>query len=223
MVISLMYFGSVFLETFLLCTPVQYNWDKTIPNSKCHNQNLAYLLAGITNLVIDAIIVSLPMPKLYGLQMPLAKRVAIGAMFGLGALVLSIRSWIIEDSSYTATTMAIYSVLEPNLGVVNACLPTVRPAFRQIFKNGPFGWSHKNKKSVRESNSPSTQSNQHSSTRKYACPHQFEPLGDNVPLTNIYGSRSPQGAHHEGDNITIMREWEVSLSYHNNSSSTQEY
>lgn len=86
MAVAVAYFLSVFLETFLLCHPVQFNWDKSIPNGRCNNQNIAYLLAGTTNLVIDAFIVALPIPKLYGIQIMLAKRIAIGAMFGLGAL-----------------------------------------------------------------------------------------------------------------------------------------
>jgi hypothetical protein len=84
--ISAAYFVSVFLATFLLCTPAAYNWDKSIPGGACHNQTLAYLLAGITNLVADAIVVVLPMPKLFGLQMKMAKRISVAGMFSLGGL-----------------------------------------------------------------------------------------------------------------------------------------
>jgi hypothetical protein len=90
--LSFAYFVTVFLESFLLCTPVQYNWDKTVPNGKCANQTLAYLVSGGTNLVIDAFIVVLPMPQLYGLQIPLQKRIAIAAMYSLGALYVSLTS-----------------------------------------------------------------------------------------------------------------------------------
>ncbi|KAJ2987297.1 hypothetical protein NUW58_g4585 [Xylaria curta] len=84
--VSAAYFLSVFLEAFLLCTPAAYNWDKSIPDGVCRNQDLADLLSGITNLIIDAIVVILPMPQLFVLQMSLAKRISIAAMFSLGAL-----------------------------------------------------------------------------------------------------------------------------------------
>lgn len=80
------YFISVLLETFVLCTPVQYSWDKGIPGGECKGENTAYLIAGITNLVIDLFIVVLPMPMLFGLQMSLPKRFSIAGMFSLGAM-----------------------------------------------------------------------------------------------------------------------------------------
>ena len=74
------------LETFVLCTPVQYSWDKGIPGGECKGENTAYLIAGITDLVIDLFIVVLPMPMLFGLQMSLPKRFSIAGMFSLGAM-----------------------------------------------------------------------------------------------------------------------------------------
>lgn len=67
MIVTIAYFIMVFLETFLLCKPVQYNWDKSIQGS-CEGENTAYLVAGITNLVIDTFIVVLPMPKVFRLH-----------------------------------------------------------------------------------------------------------------------------------------------------------
>lgn len=75
----------VFIETFALCKPVQFNWDKTV-KGVCYGENTAYLVAGITNLLIDIFIVVLPMPSLFRLQMTLSKRISIAAMFSLGAL-----------------------------------------------------------------------------------------------------------------------------------------
>ncbi|KAH7320744.1 hypothetical protein B0I35DRAFT_199222 [Stachybotrys elegans] len=80
------YFISVFLEGFLLCTPAAFTWDKTIVGGTCKNENIAYLVAGITNLLLDIIIVVLPMPTLMGLKMSLGKRLGIIAMFSLGIL-----------------------------------------------------------------------------------------------------------------------------------------
>ncbi|KAI0198324.1 hypothetical protein F4808DRAFT_462803 [Astrocystis sublimbata] len=205
--ISAAYFLSVFLETFFLCKPIQYNWDKSIPDGQCSNQNLAYLLAGVTNLVIDAIIVALPMPKLYGLQIPLARRLAIGAMFALGAVIcvlsllriLSILSWNLEDPTYTGTGISVYSILEPTLGVVNACLPTIRPALRKLFRHDIF--------SRKKSSNSSDNVHKH-----HVYPHQFEQLTDDGSLSHIVVAPSAdQQAQCNGNKIAIMREWKVSL------------
>ena len=42
-------------------------------------------------------------------------------------------TWNLADMTYTVTPGAIYSVLEPNLGVINACLPTIKPAINELF------------------------------------------------------------------------------------------
>lgn len=84
--ITLAYLTMVIIETFALCKPARYSWDKSIPGGTCTGENLAYLVAGITNLVIDSIIVTLPMPKLFKLQLSFSKKISVAGMFSLGAL-----------------------------------------------------------------------------------------------------------------------------------------
>jgi hypothetical protein len=43
-------------------------------------------------------------------------------------------TWDLTDLTYTETPGAIYSILEPTLGVVNACLPTIKPAMKKILE-----------------------------------------------------------------------------------------
>lgn len=86
MIVTGLYFVSVLLETFLLCSPVQFNWDKTISGSCNEHSMAAYIMAGVTNLVIDVFIVVLPMPVLWKLRLPLPKKIAVISMFSLGAL-----------------------------------------------------------------------------------------------------------------------------------------
>jgi hypothetical protein len=86
MVVAGLYFISVLLETFLLCSPVEFNWDKTIPGSCDPNSMVAYIMAGTTNLLIDVFIVVLPMPVLWKLRLPWPKKIAVISMFSLGAL-----------------------------------------------------------------------------------------------------------------------------------------
>ena len=76
----------VILEAFLLCQPLAFNWDKTIPGGFCADQHAAYISAGIINLIIDVSIIVLPMPMLWGLQMAMMRKVALTAIFSLGAL-----------------------------------------------------------------------------------------------------------------------------------------
>jgi hypothetical protein len=88
MVLSICYWISVFLETFLLCTPVEFNWDKTIAGTCNPNALTAYVVAASINLVIDVFIVVLPIPLLWRLQMSLAKRLGTISLFSLGAVLV---------------------------------------------------------------------------------------------------------------------------------------
>ena len=85
MAVSTVFFVTILLEVFLLCMPFVYNWDKTIEGT-CGNQTLALLMIGSANLIIDAIIVVLPLPLLWRLQLPIWKKIGLLVMFSLGAL-----------------------------------------------------------------------------------------------------------------------------------------
>lgn len=84
MTLTAAYIITIILETLLICRPFAYFWDKSI-HGTCGNEVITYLTAGIFNLIIDVIIVILPMPMLWGLQMPMAKKIALTGIFGIGA------------------------------------------------------------------------------------------------------------------------------------------
>ncbi|KAH8600631.1 hypothetical protein B0O99DRAFT_736691 [Bisporella sp. PMI_857] len=220
------YFTMVVLEGFLLCRPVQYNWDKSIAGD-CKGENPAYLVAGITNLIIDAFIVTLPMPMLLGLQMSLSKKLKVTAMFSLGALicifsllrVLWLQSWDLADMTYTVAPGAIYSVLEPSLGVVNANLPAIMPAVHMLLGLRRNGGGSKGSTRINKGLYIS-HDNKLPSSIKGAMqdrPDGFECLNDNVPLTVISAGDARERCGLGGDldeerSIAISCGWTVDRS-----------
>ena len=70
----------------LICRPVAFNWDKSIKGGHCITGTGPYLSAAIISMSTDVIIVILPMPMLWGLQMPISKKLALTIIFGMGAL-----------------------------------------------------------------------------------------------------------------------------------------
>ena len=158
-------------RTFLLCRPVEYNWNKFV-HGTCAFEGLAFLLQGIMNLILDVVIILLPMRMLWRLQMPLLKKIGIIAMFGIGALyvlcvyissnfsskvllivesvysicvvtilrVVYLLTLDLEDFAYSSAMLTVWSVLEPTLGIVSACIPLLRPAIERVFRPGRFSW-----------------------------------------------------------------------------------
>ncbi|KAI0900258.1 hypothetical protein F4806DRAFT_149501 [Annulohypoxylon nitens] len=218
MLITIIYFISVVAETFALCHPVEFNWYKTIPGGWCENQSLSYLIAGITNLVIDASIVILPMPMLFSLRLTLLKRFGVAGMFSLGAIicvlsflrVLWLVSWDVTDLTYGVGSGTIYSALEPTLGIVNSCLPVIKPSLKRIFMTDSSVW---NKKVLKRS--VATGSRDTRTPSAIGVPSRgFERLDDDIPLASIHAQARTNPIKNQNDigdmnNILITREWEV--------------
>lgn len=86
MALSISYDIAVFFEAVLLCRPLAYTWNKSVPNGNCGNTTLAYEAVGILNLLTDLAIIILPMPLLWSLNLPAAKKLALTAIFGVGIM-----------------------------------------------------------------------------------------------------------------------------------------
>lgn len=77
---------ALILTTTFGCTPPSFFWDKTIKGGKCIDLNtFAYGISG-TNVATDLVVLFLPIPWLWGLQMKTARKIAIGGIFGVGSL-----------------------------------------------------------------------------------------------------------------------------------------
>lgn len=60
--------------------------------------------------------------------------------------ILWLKHWNLTDLTYTVTPGACWSVLEPTLGVVNICLPAIRPVSCKVFNNDVLAWSKANRR-----------------------------------------------------------------------------
>jgi len=192
---------SIVLETFLLCRPLAFNWDTTIDGS-CGERNRVYVSAGSLNIITDVMVLTLPMPKIWGLQLPLKRKLGLMVIFSLGILYEAFRPAItsvkisadlcdlasisiisvirlqalqaisFDDPTFTLPMGLMWSTLEPELGIIAASLPIIRPAFTYIFPKW-FGTSKDN-------------SDSRSGPKSLERPQHFERIeDDNYPLTHM--------------------------------------
>lgn len=75
---------ATFIATSLICQPFAYNWDPINIKGRCGDKQKFYLWHGINNLLSDIIVTTMPMPLLWGLQLPLSKKISISLMFSMG-------------------------------------------------------------------------------------------------------------------------------------------
>ncbi|MCJ1345442.1 hypothetical protein MMC31_003649 [Peltigera leucophlebia] len=139
MVAGVAYCVAVILEAFLLCKPIRYSWDKNI-DGHCGNAFAAYLSVAIVDLITELSIILLPMPYVWTLQLPVGKKIALTCIFGLGIIICvfsvlrvhTLVRWEFEDLSYSIGNLAIYSLLEPILGLVGCCLMVLQPVISKL-------------------------------------------------------------------------------------------
>ena len=90
MVLAVLYSLSALLEIFFSCFPMPYLWDPAgNPGGYCINLGEAWLAVGLTNMIEDIIIILLPLPVLWSLQLDTRRKLIITAIFSLGILSVS--------------------------------------------------------------------------------------------------------------------------------------
>lgn len=130
--------------------------------------------------------------------------------------VIWLSNWDLTDMTYTVTPGAIYSVLEPTLGVVNACLPTIKPAINMFLGESFIHWSKNTSRSDSKPGIRSSRDHQNPQTTRDNYYHDFVRFDDDIPLTSIRVGSRPREGLNQGSNITITRAWEVDSALHSN-------
>ncbi|KAL4996310.1 hypothetical protein BDV10DRAFT_187258 [Aspergillus recurvatus] len=128
------------LSGFLNCIPVARFWDPTIPGSCLSSKGLWFSNASM-HIATDLAILVIPIPALSKLELPRKQRVALISIFAVGSFVcitsicrlISLKR--IADSSdptYDNVGAATWSAVECNVGIICACLPTLRPLISRM-------------------------------------------------------------------------------------------
>ena len=73
------------LITILQCSPVKGAWDPFV-QAKCINIMTIFMALNIVNVVTDVILVAMPLPHLWRLQMPRSTRIELVGIFSVGIL-----------------------------------------------------------------------------------------------------------------------------------------
>ncbi|KAI9037982.1 uncharacterized protein KD926_011414 [Aspergillus affinis] len=125
-----------FLFVFI-CVPVQKLWYPYL-EGHCINQVGTWIANAVSTIVTDLIILALPLPQIWSLQLRSSEKMAVTLAFGLGFFVVFasayrfsvLFSYTMADSSYTLAPTVGWTAIEMSAGIISACLPTLRPALQ---------------------------------------------------------------------------------------------
>jgi hypothetical protein len=73
------------LMILTICRPLPKFWNPEMPG-KCGNLVSTLIVFGALDVVLDVVILVLPIPMVYQLQMPFANKIGLAAIFAMGLL-----------------------------------------------------------------------------------------------------------------------------------------
>ncbi|KAL4937822.1 hypothetical protein BDV06DRAFT_202191 [Aspergillus oleicola] len=147
---------SIVLESFLLCQPIEFNYNPFLPGGTCGHRNAAFVVAGVLNMFTDFMVMLLPVPYIWKLQLPIGRKIGLVVTFCLGLFVsaismvrvFSLISIDFEDATYTLPMPLMWSIVEEQLAIVAANLPILRHVFATIL---PRSWMGSSRRKVTSS------------------------------------------------------------------------
>lgn len=74
------------MSSLLVCQPIQYNWNLSLPGGHCGSQSAVFAVFGVMNLATDVAVLAMPVPSLMGLRLPLVQKASLLATFVVGFL-----------------------------------------------------------------------------------------------------------------------------------------
>lgn len=152
------------------CQPVSYFWNElTDPTSGRYRYNFYYYYIGngTANMVTDVLILLVPMPIIWRLQIRTGQKIGVCSILLLGGLYDIIFSLTLPDSNanmillisvcvasivriyyitfldgnmdltWALSDVNVWSTVEPCIGIICACLPALQPLIRLIAKRIP--------------------------------------------------------------------------------------
>ncbi|KAI9657409.1 MAG: hypothetical protein M1821_003091 [Bathelium mastoideum] len=142
--------------TIFGCNPVEAFWDVQLQaeGAKCIISTSYSVAQGSANIGIDIILLVLPLALIRRLRISAPKKAGVACMFLLGGLtticsalrlwrlVLTSKADIVSDVTWQSVGPAIFSVVETNLSILCACLPSMTPFIRLVTKGSLKSGSH---------------------------------------------------------------------------------
>ncbi|PKY07982.1 FAD/NAD(P)-binding domain-containing protein [Aspergillus campestris IBT 28561] len=133
---------SCVIVTLAGCRPFSAFWD-LVQTGQCHNGPPFTRTNAIINMCLDVLMLCLPFPMLWRIHTTRRQKVILMSMFALGGFVcvvsiLRIVSFVYHtgrDPTFATVPSSNWSQIEQSVGIVCACLPTLRPLFRRLYGN----------------------------------------------------------------------------------------
>ncbi|KAH3013727.1 hypothetical protein KXV73_005096, partial [Aspergillus fumigatus] len=127
-----------------MCDPIPSYWEGT-PGRRCLDQSAALLADSVISVVSDLIILLLPLPLTWSLQMSRNKKLRVIGILSAGGLATAFSIYrlilVVRDGNTTDMTIFFICIImsgnaEGGVGLICACLPSVNLLINRARKTG---------------------------------------------------------------------------------------
>ncbi|KAI1091586.1 hypothetical protein F5B19DRAFT_493322 [Rostrohypoxylon terebratum] len=141
-ILNIGWFIGIVVATVFLCDPIAKGWDPSIPG-QCNTSPKVYIGSAVTSVSIDLMILLLPLPSIWRLQLKKAQKGGLLIVFLLGYSVIAVsigRTVTVlrsvdamnEDVTYAAVPLFYWFETEPVICLVCICLPATVTLGRHV-------------------------------------------------------------------------------------------
>lgn len=185
-----------FLNAFQ-CTPPSAAYDIEKDNGRCINIITLYLCSSPVNIFCNLAILVLPIPVLTGMRLPQRQKTVLVFTFALGIFVTIvdvIRIYYLQkavdvqlatierfdstvDFSWNSSLALMWSAVEVNIGIICACIPTLKPLIKKLIPSMIADRTRNNSTATEKTSlsSQNAQPNGGSHTAEVSSPTQLLP------------------------------------------------
>lgn len=124
------------LDVYIIAKECQ-KFSQAACNKSAEYSHICLVMSLSLNLLLDVVVVILPVPTLWRLQIPISKKMMLSGMFSLGIIICAMTAFRLQVSvvylSDNQQGMAsdILAYFEPSIGTITACLPVLKPVFNK--------------------------------------------------------------------------------------------
>ncbi|KAL4928318.1 uncharacterized protein BDV17DRAFT_291806 [Aspergillus undulatus] len=133
------YFISTSCGLIFASDPVEAEWKTWLPRTHI-NYKAFWISFSCINICLDIVVLALPQPLIWKLQLPLRRKLQVSLIFLLGACVCftSIyRLYVVatldmNDLTYSSMPVVVWNAVELSASIICACLPMLPKLFRSL-------------------------------------------------------------------------------------------
>ncbi|CAJ2509530.1 Uu.00g145560.m01.CDS01 [Anthostomella pinea] len=221
-----MWASSEILVAIFQCSPVALQWDKSL-KGVCIDQLQYYRWISVPNVIHDLVMLAVPMPVVWKLQVSIRQKVALIFVFLVGSigcvasfirLSIFFKTDAFSDPTWASIQLMSWTLAEPGVIFICACMPSLWPMLPEIPCLGSVfnrsGNSTSSRSRVLESK-PGAIAGAWDGQPRGLGPHNdnFIPLDDVEDRAGTHGVVSSPGRRHEmvdhssGRGISVTKEF----------------